>query len=603
VIEALRECFKILESRAKRKFVFLSLGQVLLSFLDLVGILMVGAIGALGIRGVNGAEAGDRVGQLLSFMQIEVFSLTEQIAVLGSIATVLLTSKTLFSALITRRTYDFLSRNSAELTTTLMREISQQTRDKRNLRNSQELLYALNDGVRIIIVSMLGAATLLLADLSLIITLCFGLALLDLQIALISISYFFLVGIMIYVLLQKRILRLGRRMTTEQIQTNQEILELLTASREISVSGKADFYINRIGDAQRRFLQTVSDFTFIPLLGKYIIEGSLVFGALLLGYLQFHLQDPYRAVASVSVFIAAGTRMAPALLRLQNSALLIKGSKGSTASTFNLIKEINCSLRNAKPTFKVFEGERSFNPEVEFINVGFKYDGDRDQVVNEFNLHVESGTSIAIVGTSGSGKSTLLDLMLGILAPESGRVLLSGADPREAISKWPGLIGYVPQQVGLFNRSLAENIAIGVETSDIDLVKINNCLVQADLETVISDLEIGLDTILQESGNNLSGGQKQRIGIARALYTNPKLLILDEATSALDVQSESKIISNIVKGSPDRTIILVTHRISVAKSADLIIYLEKGQIRAIGSFDQIKKKVPDFEAQASLSGL
>jgi ABC-type bacteriocin/lantibiotic exporter with double-glycine peptidase domain len=120
---------------------------------------------------------------------------------------------------------------------------------------------------------------------------------------------------------------------------------------------------------------------------------------------------------------------------------------------------------------------------------------------------------------------------------------------------------------------------------------------------MVSDLEIGLDTILQESGNNLSGGQKQRIGIARALYTNPKLLILDEATSALDVQSESKIISNIVKGSPDRTIILVTHRISVAKSADLIIYLEKGQIRAIGSFDQIKKKVPDFEAQASLSGL
>ena len=603
MIEALRESFKILESRSKRKFVLLSLGQVLLSFLDLAGILMVGAIGALGIRGVNGAEAGDRVGQLLSFMQIEAFSLTQQIAVLGGIATFLLTSKTLLSALITRRTYDFLSRNSAELTTTLMREISQQTRDKRNMRNSQELLFALNDGVRIIVVSMLGAATLLLADLSLIVTLCFGLAVLDLQIALISISYFFVVGLMIYVLLQKRILRLGRKMTGEQIQTNQEILELLTASREISVSGKTDYYINRIGDAQRRFLQTVSDFTFVPLLGKYFIEGSLVFGALLLGYLQFHFQDPYRAVASVSVFIAAGTRMAPALLRLQNSALLIKGSKGSTASTFNLINEINVPLRNAKETSKIFESGLSFNPEVEFINVAFKYDGDRDQVVNEFNLHVKSGTSIAIVGTSGSGKSTLLDLMLGILAPESGRVLLSGGDPRESISKWPGLIGYVPQQVGLFNRSLAENIAIGVAKSDIDLVQINSCIVQADLATMVSDLEIGLDTVLQENGNNLSGGQKQRIGIARALYTNPKLLILDEATSALDVQSESRIISNVVKGSPDRTIILVTHRISVAKSADLIIYLEKGQIRAMGGFDQIKKEVPDFEVQASLSGL
>jgi ABC-type bacteriocin/lantibiotic exporter with double-glycine peptidase domain len=120
---------------------------------------------------------------------------------------------------------------------------------------------------------------------------------------------------------------------------------------------------------------------------------------------------------------------------------------------------------------------------------------------------------------------------------------------------------------------------------------------------MVSEFEIGLNTVLQESGNNLSVGQKQRIGIARALYTNPKLLILDEATSALDAQSESRVISNIVNDSPDRTIILVTHRISVAKLADQIIYLEKGQIRAMGSFDQIKKEVPDFEVQASLSGL
>ena len=449
---------------------------------------MVGAVGALGIRGVSGADTGDRVGQLLDFMKIDNMSLTQQISIFGGIATILLTSKTFFSALITQRTYDFLSRNCADLTTKLMKEITQQTRDVRNLRNSQELLFAVNDGVRIIVVSVLGAATLVLADLSLILILCFGLALLNLQVAIISIGYFSVVGVLIYISLQRKILRLGGSMTIQQINTNQEILELLTASREISVSGKTHYYISRIREAQRQLMKTTSDFTFVPLLGKYIIEGSIVFGALLLGYLQFHLQDPYRAVASVSVFIAAGTRMAPALLRLQNSALLMKGSIGATESTFGLINDLNqtSKFESSLLSHLTDNASNGFDPEVEFSEVEFTFGGESQSVINSLNLRIKAGSSVAIVGTSGSGKSTLLDLMLGILEPQTGEVLVSGQEPRSAISNWPGQIGYVPQQVGLFNRSLAENIAIGEDPENLNLERINYCLSQADLETLTS---------------------------------------------------------------------------------------------------------------------
>ncbi len=605
MIEALRESFQILTASAKRKFIFLSLSQVLLSLLDLVGILLVGAVAALGIRGVGGEGTGDRVGQVLNFMNLGNLTLTQQITILGGIATILLTTKTLLSAVITRKTYDFLSKNCAELTTTLMKEISGQTRDVRNNRNSQEIIFAVSDGARIIIVAMLGAATLLLADLSLILTLCFGLALLNIQVAAVSIVYFSIVAIIIYVTLQKRMLRLGGKMTTQQIKTNQEILELLTASREISVSGKTDLYIGRIRNAQKNLLQTISDFTFTPLLGKYIIEASLVFGALLLGYLEFHLQDPYRAIASVSVFIAAGTRMAPALLRFQNSALLIKGSKGASNSTFDLIKD----LKRVDPSHEEFlrpisqDGLRTFEPEVKFSNLIFTYEGEIDPTIKLLNLEVKTGSTIAIVGASGSGKSTVLDLILGILEPQNGEVEISGQHPRTAISRWPGSIGYVPQQVAVFNKSMLENIAIGVERSEINSKQIEKCLSMADLEAMVLGLDQGLDTILQESGNNISGGQKQRIGLARALYTSPSLLILDEATSALDVQSEAKIISNLKEEYGNCTLILVTHRISVAKSADHIIYFKDGEIRSQGSFEEVKKDVGDFEQQAFLSGL
>ena len=138
---------------------------------------------------------------------------------------------------------------------------------------------------------------------------------------------------------------------------------------------------------------------------------------------------------------------------------------------------------------------------------------------------------------------------------------------------------------------------------NLNYQRIAECLSLADLETMVSELDSGLETVLQENGNNLSGGQKQRIGLARALYTNPSLLILDEATSALDAQSEARIIAELRKRLVGTTLIMVTHRISIAKSADEVLYLEKGHIKAQGSFEEIKNQVPDFEAQAALSGL
>jgi ATP-binding cassette subfamily C protein len=604
VLKTLKESVQVLDHKGKQSFIFFSLVQAVLSVLDLFGILLVGAIGALGIRGLSGAGNGDRVAQLLDFLGLGNLSLTLQISILGGIATSLLTSKTFLSALITRKTYHLLSESCANLTTNLLKKISTQPRDKLNSKSSQEVLYTVSDSARTIVVTMLGAGTLLLSDITLIIILYTGLAFLNFQVAILSLIYFSGVATIVYVLLQRNILNLGSKVTQHQIETNQEILEMLIASKEIKVSGKSQFYLQSVRLKQGILLRTVADFSFVPLLAKYIIEGSIVFGAVLLGYLEFQFQDPYHAVASLSVFIAAGTRMAPALLRIQNGALIIKGSKGATSSTFELIKEIESQTISNSPIEELNHiAPSNFSPIIKFQDVSFTYFGESKSAISKLNLEIPVGAKVAIVGASGSGKSTILDLLLGILDPTEGKISISELNPTEAIAFFPGKIAYVPQQVSVFNKSLRENMVIGVSPLDIDEKRLIECARISDLDGMVNELVNGFDTVIQESGHNISGGQKQRIGIARALYSNPSLMVFDEATSALDVMGELKVLQNLRREHPEGTHIYVTHRIALAEACDFVVYVNEGRVIATGTFSEVKKLVKDLEEQADLSNI
>jgi ABC-type multidrug transport system fused ATPase/permease subunit len=171
------------------------------------------------------------------------------------------------------------------------------------------------------------------------------------------------------------------------------------------------------------------------------------------------------------------------------------------------------------------------------------------------------------------------------------------------VKEWPGAIGYVPQEVILSSGSVASNISSGFDESEVDKNDVNDALEIAQLEDFIRSVSLGVDTHVGERGGNLSGGQRQRVGIARAMFTKPKLLVLDEATSALDGQTESEI-SDAIQGLKGKvTLILIAHRLSTVMKADKIIYLEAGRIRAQGSFDEVRAAVPNFNKQAQLMGL
>jgi ABC-type multidrug transport system fused ATPase/permease subunit len=208
----------------------------------------------------------------------------------------------------------------------------------------------------------------------------------------------------------------------------------------------------------------------------------------------------------------------------------------------------------------------------------------------------------AIVGPTGSGKSTLIDLMLGVLSPTSGNIRIFGISP-EKVPESHIRVGYVPQRVYLTDGSIIENICFGESPDEWDESKVWTVLDKVLLKDFVHNLPQGLRTGVGESGSKLSGGQRQRIGIARALYLNPDLLVLDEATSALDAISESEITKTLERVEGELTTVVIAHRLSTVLNADKIVYLHKGQIQGIGTFDELRISIPDFDRQAELMGI
>ncbi len=244
-----------------------------------------------------------------------------------------------------------------------------------------------------------------------------------------------------------------------------------------------------------------------------------------------------------------------------------------------------------------------FVPGISVSEATFTYPAAEVVSIHVAALDIPEGSSVALVGGTGAGKSTLADLILGVLEPDEGIITIGGLPPRAAIRRWPGAIGYVPQSVAMSDGTVRDNVALGLPRGLVDDEQIWRALEQAHLAGFLADSRGGLETVIGERGVRLSGGQRQRLGLARALYSCPRLLVLDEATSALDAETEVAIAQTIEALAGDVTRVTVAHRLATVRSSDLVVYLERGHIVAQGTFDEVRAANPDFDRQATLLGL
>jgi ABC-type multidrug transport system fused ATPase/permease subunit len=270
----------------------------------------------------------------------------------------------------------------------------------------------------------------------------------------------------------------------------------------------------------------------------------------------------------LGVFVAAAFRLMPSANKIINA---IQNLNFNLPVIHELYKEK--ALFDKSKVFFLKKKEcdyLQFNKEISVENVSFIYPDQINPILTNISFKIRKGEMIGFMGVSGSGKSTLINLLLGLLEPTSGRVLVDGIKISDHLSTWYKMIGYVPQNVFLLDDTLIRNIAFGLPDSEINEIDIINALKEAQLLDFVDSLPDGLETKVGERGVRLSGGQAQRIGIARALYHKTQVLVFDEATSALDAETEMAIISTLSSLSKDRTILIITHRLSTVVSCNKI---------------------------------
>lgn len=603
VVLEVNHILSFFDKKDKFKLYLVTLVQIFLSIFDLVGLLLIGLLGSVVISGFQSNSIGDRENFLLTLLNIENSSIQSRVAFIGALIALTFSVKTISSILLMKKSLYFVSRRGAVLAAKLATLMFSNSISKFSKFSHQEIIFSISSGITFLTSRVIANLVIVISDFVLLIVLFIGLLLINPVVSISSLLMFTTAIFIINRILKIQFYRLGLEQSKINIAFNEKISELLNTYREATVKNTRINYIKLISE-QRHQLSKIDALTnFIPRLNKYLIEIIMIIGILFVSGLQFAINDAASAISNLAIFLAASTRIAPAILRIQQGLINIQGGLGATKTTVEIIDYLSKlkheEMISKSPDF-IYNG---FKPNVSIENLEFKYESSNSPALSSINLEVSPGEQVAIVGSSGAGKTTLVDLILGIYSPTQGVISISGKNPLTSISNWPGAIAYVPQEIYIANGSIWDNVTLGlsVDLSQEELVW--KALELARINNVVKELEGGLHHQIGENGFKLSGGEKQRIGIARALFTNPKLLILDEATSALDSETEFAIMETLrfLKGST--TVIMIAHRLSSVKNADKVIFLSAGRALSIGTFNEVRSQVPDFEKQANLLGL
>ena len=624
ITEAISKAVALLPPQ-KRRLLYLAAGvQISLGILDLIGIALIGLVAAVAVTGVDSittsADGSPNLPQwadsFLSPIGLGSITFSQLTVIIALTAVGILVLKTVLSAILSRRIIRFLAHRQADVSVRLASEFLRRPLSIVQRWTTPEAMYALGSGVGAATVSLLGSSITIAAELFLFTIVGISLLLFDPVLTIISVALFGAIAFILYKVLGSWTSRNAQIITDSSIDTLTAVSEALATYREATVLNRRDLYIDRYKGLVGRYANASATASFIMEIPKYVLDIALYIGILILAVVQFLTKDWASAAATVALFLAAGSRILPGLLRLQGATITIRNAAVQAQPTFFMSdylanttdsesdnETVRTRTRSREIHDQIEGGYGDFVADIDVTEVSLTYSDSSTPALANATLFAATGTSVALVGSTGAGKSTLADVILGVMKPDSGQVTISGIEPRSAIDRWPGAISYVPQAVALVAGSVRENVALGLSGDEIDDELVLEALQRAHLDTFLLNSREGLDTMIGERGFRLSGGQRQRLGIARALYTRPKLLVLDEATSALDAETEQSIMRTLEELEGQVTTITVAHRLATVRYADQVLYLEGGRITARGTFTEVRSQVVDFDRQANLLGL
>jgi ATP-binding cassette subfamily C protein len=600
-LKNLPHVFSLLPKGTSRKLLLLCAFQISVTFLDILAILLLGIITKSGLDYVD-REVGEIPTQIVNLLNINSLAFEFQFGILSGIIFLLFTSRTAISIYGNRRILRFLGNQGASASNNLLDKVFKSEPQYVVNKNSQEVLYGLTKGVDSLVLTYLGSLTLLLTE-----TLFLSAILLVIVIIqpLTGICALLIFGGTFW-FIQKATSGQGKAISRDlgnlSISYSQSLLETLQIYRELVLRGGISKATMDIRSKRRDSMSLGAQLLFLPILSKYLFEFVLIFGSFVVGVAQLLVSDALAAVSALVMFLAAASRILPALIRAQGALLTVKQSEGASEVTIRQLTELakvakkDVGIEITGPT------DKKFIPNIEISDLNFRYSPSSNFALTDISLNVSPATFVAIVGESGSGKTTLVDLILGMNNPDSGKVNLSGLSSLDAARIWPGKIAYVPQNITIIDGSIRKNVTLDSDDFASDKLVMSS-LAQAKLLEDVMQMPDGLDEIVGERGMKLSGGQRQRLGIARALFSQPGLIVFDEATSALDSVTEKAVTDAIFTKKNQVTLIVIAHRLSTVRNADLVVLLDKGKLVAKGTFEEVRKIAPMFDKQAKLVNL
>lgn len=355
----------------------------------------------------------------------------------------------------------------------------------------------------------------------------------------------------------------------------------------MKVLGLERSFISRYEPSAGTFATSMAALQVMSGLPRYVIE-TLAFGTVMALFLYLLASEGgvQAVLPTIGAFALAGYRLLPALQQVYISSTTLRFNQ-SVLDTMH--RDLMASARpegeshrdtpSTDITLPVRPAARlPFRRELRLDQVTYTYPGAEVPALREVSLVIPRKSSVAFIGATGSGKSTLVDIILGLLQPQSGSILVDGTEINENnLSAWQANIGYVPQDIYLTDDTITANIAFGVPHDQIDYKALERAARIANIHDFISaELPDKYETVVGERGIRMSGGQKQRIGIARALYHDPAVLVLDEATSSLDSETERCIVESLEEVRGDRTLIVITHRLSTVRRSDRLYQVVRG---------------------------
>ena len=565
-----------------RFYTFL-LMRALVSLLDLVGIFSIGLLAAsIGLFLTQGGNPDT----VIEIGNIKFFAVnTDTFTALAFGILTLFVMKAVSSILLTRHMAQFLARIEARSARAIAESAFGDGIDVARKHSREEISFAVQIGSPSAFNSLMNSIGTLTAEGFLFVLVLASFALVDLFAALGAVMYFGIIGLLIQIFVGKLMLQTSLQVAESTVQANAALSDLGEVLRESTVLGKKGFFFDRIYNSRMSAARSLASQFVLLGMPRYIVETALIVAIAAFAWLQVRSGDISSSAATLGVFLSGGLRLTASLLPLQNALLTIKYATPAAVRALDFYEQVS-KLDENPPTDYLYPSTRG-PLSVSFTNVSLSYSDATEKALDRVSLEIMPGAQAAIIGPSGAGKSTLADLMLGILRASTGEVRIDGVLAEELVRLRPGLLGYVPQKPGMVSGTIADNIALGETAHQIDQVRLHKAVADAHLSELVDSLPEGINTNIGKRKDELSGGQLQRIGLARALYSQPRLLVMDEATSALDADSENEINKALDELRGSVTVILIAHRLNTVQRSDVVFLLESGRITDKGSFSQL----------------